>query len=334
MVLCQCLKFWSETKNMKEDNDQHEDMKTTSSEIHQMEMTPCEAVNSSIDSPSMYLIVKKGSSSNNNINYASSDMTTPASKCVTTYPDVPNHYEVFSDESIKSAPVIDDASTLTPPSTIKNATGTESPATWLCPKFVVVSEPELKAGSFRTPIKKGHGRQYSDWADLYEGVSSLQITKRASWKTCMSGATSTWSDHVTARESCLPPLTSTPKKLTIPLGKVMGMFLDKQKYRPKVLNLKSTVDEVVNLFLSVETGAILPVSMTETDKPPTVMNSSLMAMTLADNLGSKFDAKTKGLTFCIGPVNSILCYKMTVCELSTMEKILAIFCMDFILPVE
>jgi len=59
-----------------------------------------------------------------------------------------------------------------------------------------------------------------------------------------------------------------------------------------------------------------------------------MAMTLADNLGSKFDAKTKGLTFCIGPVNSTLCYKMTVCELSTMEKILAIFCMDFILPVD
>lgn len=93
--------------------------------------------------------------------------------------------------------------------------------------------------------------------------------------------------------------------------------------------------EVVNLFLSVENGAKLPVSITETvHKHPTVMNERRMAMTLADILGSKFDAESSGLTFGIGLLNSVHCYKMTVCELSKMETILALFCADYIFPVD
>jgi len=140
---------------------------------------------------------------------------------------------------------------------------------------------------------------------------------------------------VTARESCLPRSSSQLKKVTIPPGKVLGMCLGKQKYRPKMLNLEATVDEVVNLFLSVENGAMLPVSITETvHKRPIVMNERRMAMTLADILGSNFDAERSGLTFSIGLVNSVHCYKMTVCELSKMETILALFCADHIFPLD
>jgi len=140
---------------------------------------------------------------------------------------------------------------------------------------------------------------------------------------------------VTGKENCLPWLTSQPKKLTIPHGKVLGMFLGKQKYRPKMLNLETTLDEVVSLFLSVENGAKLPVSITETvHKRTTVMNERQMAMTLADILGSKFDAERSGLIFSIGLVNSVHCYKMTVCELSKMETVLALFCADYIFPLD
>jgi len=340
-----CLNFWAESGNMKGDDDQHEDVKTTASEIYQMKiMSPYEAVNSPIPKPSVCVVVKNGSPMRNYINCSSSDMITAVSKCVTIDPDLQNYWikekkpENFSEVSIKSDSLIDVTSTtVPPPCTIKNAAGIESAASSprLWPNVVVVPEPKEKAGTFRSPIYMRQGTQYSDWGDVYEGLPTVHITNRASFATYMSGLTSIWSDHMTARESCLPQPTSTPKKLTIPRGKAMGLFLGKQKYRPKLLNLKATVDEVVNLFLSVETGAILPVSMTETvNKLPTVMNSRLMAMTLADHLGSKFDAKTKGLTFCIGSVNSILCYKMTVCELSKMEKILAIFCVDYIIPVD
>jgi len=280
------------------------------------------------------------------VNCETSDVTYIAGECLTVGPDSPSYTkkkkldEYFSEGSNPSEPVFDDAqinSPFTQPSITKNASGAESPAlsAWLYPSIRLVGmSKENVPNSSRSP--KGTRRKltkFSDWGDVYYGYDSRQSSNHGTI-TPTTDFTSL-SDHVSAMESCLPRLPSQPKKLTIPPGKVLGMFLGKQKYRPKMLNLEATVVEVVNLFLSVENGAKLPVSVTETvHKRPIVMNERRMAMTLADILGSKFDAERSGLTFSIGLVNSIHCYKMTVCELSKMEMILSLFCADCIFPLD
>merc|ERR1719474_135680 len=166
----------------------------------------------------------------------------------------------------------------------------------------------------------------SDWGDVYEGLDSLHFSHRGSLVLHMDFSGSS-SDHVTSRESRLPVVAGETKKITVPPGKVMGMFLGKKDYRFQILKLNSSLHDVVNLFLCIENGAKLPVSFTETKiNRPRIMSESRMAMTISENLGKQFDVKTQGLTFSTGSVNSKLCYKMSVCELSSMEKIFAIFC--------
>jgi len=51
-----------------------------------------------------------------------------------------------------------------------------------------------------------------------------------------------------------------------------------------------------------------------------------MESTLAATLGKDFDAQSQGLLFATGAVNSKLCYKMTVCALREIKKIVSFLC--------
>jgi len=166
----------------------------------------------------------------------------------------------------------------------------------------------------------------SDWGDVYEGLDSLHFSTRGSILVFQPGISSTFSDPVTARESRLPIIPSEPKKITLQSGEVMGMYLSKKGYMFQILSLNSSLDEVVELFLIPETGATLPLSFNENNmNRPKIMSKNRMQMTIEQNLGPDFDAKTKGLMFCSGVVNSRICYKMAMCDLSTIENLFSMF---------
>jgi len=167
---------------------------------------------------------------------------------------------------------------------------------------------------------------FSDWGDVYEGLGTVRFTQRGSI-VLQRGLSSSWSDHVTGRECRLSLAHYEVKKIKLAPGKVMGMYLGKLEYRFQILELKWTLHDVINTFLAAETGARLPISFDQNEQHrPRIMSMNRMEMSVAENLGPQFDAKTKGLTFSTGSVNSKLCYKMSVCELTTMEKIFAISC--------
>merc|ERR550534_1297112 len=100
----------------------------------------------------------------------------------------------------------------------------------------------------------------------------------------------------------------------------------------QMLNLSLSIEEVVDLFLAKKRGARLPVSFSGNELHlPTILSNEQMQMTIAENLGSQFDVKRKGLIFATGIVNTKLCYKMTECERSEMDKTFSIFRSNHIL---
>jgi len=165
----------------------------------------------------------------------------------------------------------------------------------------------------------------SDWANLFDGCESgftksgsLVVEKSSS----LSG--SFFNEWLTTRESRLAVLI-VPKKIRLPPGNVMGMFHRKKDYLFQILNLDSTFDEVVDLFLYKESGIRLPVSFSKTEaKRPTIMSNTRMRTTLSENLGPKFDAGNEGLYFTTGCINSGACYKMSLVELSMIERIFSL----------
>jgi len=167
----------------------------------------------------------------------------------------------------------------------------------------------------------------SDWANLFDGCES-GFTKSGSLAIQKSPSLSPsfLNEWLTARESRLAVVIA-PKKIRLPPGNVMGMFQTKKDYLFQILNLDSTFDEVVDLFLCKESGNRLPVSFSITEaKRPTVMTNTRMRTTLSENLGPKFDAGNEGLYFTTGCVNSGVCYKMTLVELSRIETIFSLTC--------
>jgi len=105
-------------------------------------------------------------------------------------------------------------------------------------------------------------------------------------------------------------------------GMVFAMRLFKEGQRFKWLNLCTLLEDVVATFLSTDNKSKLPVSVTDLNEArPRIYGRSRMAMTLSENLGPNFDAKTQALMFSLGPVNSKLCHKMSVCDLFQMQKI-------------
>jgi len=163
----------------------------------------------------------------------------------------------------------------------------------------------------------------SDWGDVFDDYGSVDFTKSGSLVLEKDNSWS-FSDNLTGRESRLSSVLS-PKRIHLPPGKVMGMYLKKKEYHFQILNLNSTLDKVVDVFLVKESGTNLRLSFSKSGlSRPKVMSNSRMKNTLANSLGPQFDAKKQGVVFAMGPVNSKLCFKMSVCELSKIEKIFSL----------
>jgi len=204
----------------------------------------------------------------------------------------------------------------------KEVVGTEpipTQAPIIQPNVSIVTR-SLPKSRTSTPIHRRPKTFISDWGDAYEGSNSLCFSSVGSLMYQTGLSTS-----FTENESVGTIRSETnfePKKIAVPDGKVMGMLLGKEDYRFQILDLNSSLDEVVNLFLFIECGVRLSLSFAENDFiQPKIMSKRRMAMTIKENLGPQFDVKTQGLTFSTGFVNSDLCYKMTVCQLTTMENI-------------
>jgi len=180
--------------------------------------------------------------------------------------------------------------------------------------------------SIRSKQSSTHTEQLtllSDWGDVFDDYGSMDFTKSGS---LVLEKDTSWSisDNLTGRESRLS-LMFSPKHIHLAPGKVMGMFIKKKDYRFQILNLNSTLDKVVDVFLLKESGTNLRLSFSKSGlSRPKVMSNSRMKNTLANSLGPQFDAKKQGVVFAMGPVNSKLCYKMSVCELSKIEKIFSL----------
>jgi hypothetical protein len=161
---------------------------------------------------------------------------------------------------------------------------------------------------------------FSDWCELFDGWDNMYLTMRTNTITEIT-------DNETAQEISSSGCCNEPKKIILPPGQVMGMFLCKKNHRAKILNLNWSIDKVVNLLLIKENGVKLPVSFSKIElERPRVISERQMAMSLRQNLGSHFDPKIQGLTFAIGSVNSKICYKMTVCKLIDIEKMISTLC--------
>jgi len=174
-------------------------------------------------------------------------------------------------------------------------------------------------GSRRSSAQTLHST-LSDWGELFDGLKSHDFTESGSLLMQL-GVSGSLSGLQTAQESRLS-IVFSPKKIKLPPGKVMGMFISKNDYLFQILNLNSSLNEVVDLFLFKENGVRLPIGFSKTEANQSrIMSIKKMRNTLAENLGPLFDAKNQGLVFVTGHVNSKLCYKMSSCDLSKIERI-------------
>merc|ERR1719233_2081445 len=100
----------------------------------------------------------------------------------------------------------------------------------------------------------------------------------------------------------------------------------KKEYHFTLISLDNTMEEVVKNFLITNSGGVeLPLSFNESENTrPKLLSSSRMAMSLRDNLGPKFNIATHGLTFSTGPVNSKLCFKMSICDLRILQRMFSL----------
>lgn len=161
---------------------------------------------------------------------------------------------------------------------------------------------------------------FSDWGDVYDGFDSMRLSNPI--RSVQRSADFSFFSEVGPRTSNVPTFAGTTK-MDLPAGSVLVMQLTKENPRFRLINLESTLNEVVDNFLSSNSGGVsLPVSFTESENlRPKLMKANRMAMTIRDNLGRNLDVLKQGLTFSVGPVNSKLCYKMIVVDLGQMQKI-------------
>jgi len=192
--------------------------------------------------------------------------------------------------------------------------------------------PRFSQGSrFLSKIESPHSsyqfrdQLISDWASVFDGFHSALSTSRQS-----SNVNET-DDIDTAFFSENDLLSSMDRMISIPSciisetqpkpGIVLAMFLLKKSQRFEYINLCMTLEDVVATYLSIGDNSKLPVSVTYSkEETPVIYGRSRMAVTLAQNLGPKFDAKSQGLLFTTGTVNSKLCHKMCVCDLRQLQK--------------
>jgi len=173
--------------------------------------------------------------------------------------------------------------------------------------------------------KPSQRKVLSDWAELFD-LETLDIKSDGFPSQTEVGFSGTISGLFTTRDSYLSAAISSKSILLLP-GKVMGMFILKGNWLFQILNLNSSLNEVVNQFMFKESGVRLPLSYSRAgDNPPKNLSIDRMESTLSSNLGKDFDAQSQGLVFATGPVNSKLCYKMSVCALRDIKKIISLLC--------
>jgi len=197
--------------------------------------------------------------------------------------------------------------------------------------------PSLKTPTPGAPARgsrifKDRQSIFSQWGDMFDGTPLLNERDSVQFQSVLSFE---FSEQVTSREfhsSDSRHSSVKIEKITLLPGHVLGMLLAKKGYQFQMLNLKWSIEEVVDLFLAKESGARLPLSFCRNEmNPPGIMGSDRMQMTIAENLGPQFDVKIQGLIFATGPVNSKLCYKMSVCKKREIEKIFSILGSDALL---
>jgi len=166
----------------------------------------------------------------------------------------------------------------------------------------------------------------SDWGESFD-LGDLDSTKSDYFSSPTEvGFSGTFSGIYTTRDSRLSAVITRKSILVLP-GQVVGMFILKGHWVFQILKLNSSLDEVVDKFLVKESGVRLPLSFSRAgDNSTKNMSINRMGSTLAAILGKDFDAKTQGLVFASGAVNSELCYKMTVCALREIKKIVSCLC--------
>jgi len=163
----------------------------------------------------------------------------------------------------------------------------------------------------------------SDWGDVYDDSECVRFSNPIR-SIQRSADLSFFSETEWARSTQTTILAGA--KMHLPSGNVMAMQLVKGGQCFKLVSLNKPLQEVVDNFLSVNSGGVeLPVSFTESeDIRPKLMKQNRLAMTVRENLGPSFDPETQGLTFTVGPLNSKLCHKMTVCDLGQLQKIFSL----------
>jgi len=174
----------------------------------------------------------------------------------------------------------------------------------------------------RKPTVDDHRKQtvFSDWGDDYDGLEDMRLSQPL--RSLMLSENFSFSSDG-PRSSNVRTIPGTTKMIISP-GHVLVMQLTKGDPRFRLINLDSSLKDLVENFLSTN-GVSLPISFTESENVrPKLMKENRMAMTIRDNLGRNLDVSTQGLTFSVGPLNSKLCYKMTVVDLSQLQKIFSL----------
>jgi len=168
----------------------------------------------------------------------------------------------------------------------------------------------------------------SDWGDCYED-EDIRISNASFQRVYEDN----WSEWSSSQNSQFPRFGSTllvkpmapVEEMPVSPGMVWAMLRTKTGQKFQLLNLSSSLQEVVDTFLRVETGKSLPVSFTlSTNTPPKLLPPREMDMALSENLKGYLDEETQGLSFFVGPVNTKLCYKMYVSDLEQLQRFFTI----------
>jgi len=203
----------------------------------------------------------------------------------------------------------------------------ESPSLKIHPSSSPGQKQWQKALSRHSSTQTGYLTVPSDWGDMFYGLDSLEFTKSGSVipQTFSPIPETSGSSDQLARESRLSIIIPKRKRILLSPGEVMGMFILKEVKEEnlfQILNLNSTLDEVVDKFLIKVTGVRLPIRLPKTEANLSkTISIRKMGITLSESLGPQFDPNNQGLVFSAGPVNSKYCYKISVCELSIIETL-------------
>jgi len=180
---------------------------------------------------------------------------------------------------------------------------------------------------FGSVERNREGTVISDWGECFEDAEfRISAYEAASFQrvydSIYSDCGTTLNSSFPRAETSLLVKTLTPKKMPVRSGMVWAMHLSKNVPRFKMLNLSTTLKQVVDTFLSLETGKSLPLSFTFSKvSRPKLLSAEKMEMALSEVLKGNLDETTQGLSFFVGPVNTKLCYKMSVCELNNLEQL-------------